>query len=247
MKSTTIIISVLFFLPQFIISQTINIHTTDGNTHQFNIAEIDSITFAVDNWELIFEDDFENIANGQYPEQNGWKNYYSGVDAYVSEEKASSGQKSFKLIGQPYWARVDFTDISYHKKIKYQAMIYIPTPTNSYPRLGLWNSNQPSQWGYYPIIRFEREIYKIYCFGAPSGEALYTEIGEWEPNKWYLVEAIVDFETNQLTVKLDGSLLKTVTITSPDDYNGFQLGVGGHDEPGQSVVYFDDVKIYKID
>ncbi|MBD3341195.1 MAG: hypothetical protein GF353_18965, partial [Candidatus Lokiarchaeota archaeon] len=25
-----------------------------------------------ENWELIFEDDFENIEIGQYPSQNGW-------------------------------------------------------------------------------------------------------------------------------------------------------------------------------
>lgn len=200
-----------------------------------------------ENWELIFEDDFENIENGQYPSQNGWENYYSGDDAYVTNERSSSGQKSLKLIGLPGWARVDAVDIPYYSKIKYEAMIYIPTPTNSYPRLGLWNSNKASEWGYYPIIRFERVINKIYCFGAPSGEVHYTEIGEWQPNRWYLIEAIVDFKTNKLTATIDGNILKTVNITSPKDYEQFHIGIGGHDEPGQSVVYFDDVKAFKVD
>ncbi|MBD3340453.1 MAG: T9SS type A sorting domain-containing protein [Candidatus Lokiarchaeota archaeon] len=249
MKKSIYIILILISLTGNIFSQIKNTNTVYENEHQVNVAEVDNINSSVseENWMLIFSDGFENVDNGQYPAQNGWENHYSGAGAYVTEERASSGEKSFKLIGEPNWARVDAVDIPYYDKLRYQAMIYIPSPTNSYPRLGLWNSSKPSQWADYPIIRFERVINKIYCFGAPSGGAPYTEIGDWQPDRWYRIEAIIDFGTNQLTTKLNGTELATLNITSPEDYTQFHLGIGGHSEPGQSVVYFDDVRIFKND
>jgi hypothetical protein len=51
------------------------------------------------NTEIIFFDDFENIDDGDYPEENGWINITSGKTAYVSTEQARSGVKSFRLEG----------------------------------------------------------------------------------------------------------------------------------------------------
>jgi hypothetical protein len=60
---------------------------------------------------LPFEDGFENIAVGDYPDENGWRNLFSGRNAYVSDEAAHSGSRSFRLESYSSWARTDYVSI----------------------------------------------------------------------------------------------------------------------------------------
>jgi hypothetical protein len=192
---------------------------------------------------LLFKDDFENITVGDYPDENGWTNVYSGVNSYVTDEIFCSGSKSFKLIGQPYWSRTEKVDIPNVPKIKYEAKVYIPAPANSYPHVGLFNPSL-STWGYmFPTIRFDRLIWKVFAYGVPNVERL--EIADWSPDQWYHVEVIADFSLKKMDIYLNGVLVREEEpLNNYSNYTSFHFATGGYNEPGNSVLFVDDVIIY---
>ena len=60
---------------------------------------------------IIFEDDFESYATGTLPTPN-WITRFSGYSAQVSEAVSISGTKSFELVSNPNWARVEAHKLS---------------------------------------------------------------------------------------------------------------------------------------
>lgn len=193
----------------------------------------------------IFKDDFESITTGDYPSENGWYNKYSGVDAYVTNERAYSGTKSFKLIGRPFWARTDTINIPKVTKIKYEFNAYIPSPANSYPSIGLHNPSL-STWGHMlPTIRFDREIWRIFAYGIPDER---VEIAQWSPDQWYHVEVTADFILKKAEIYVNKVLVKkNLTLNDYSDYTSFYVSTGGFNEPGNSILYIDDIIIYNLE
>lgn len=193
----------------------------------------------------IFKDDFESYNNGAYPSANGWYNKYSGVEAKVSNEKAYSGTKSFKLIGRPYWARTDMVNIPKSTKIRYEFKAYIPSPANSYPSVGIHNPGL-STWGHmFPTIRFDRGIWKVFSYGVPDER---VEIANWSPDQWYHVEVTADFTSKKANIKINGVFVKeNLTLNDYSNYTSFYVSTGGFNEPGNSTLYVDDIIIYNLE
>lgn len=199
-------------------------------------------------FKIILGDDFENISVGDYPDENGWRNLFSGVTSYVTDEISHSGDKCFKLVGRPYWARSEVLSIPNLAGIKYEANVYIPSPANSWPHVGLYKMGW-STWGWmFPTIRFDRVIWKIFAYGVPDPAYNRVEIADWSPDQWYHVEVIVDFYLKKMDTYINGILVsEELVINDYSDYNHFQFATGGYSDAGNSILYVDDVIIYSFE
>lgn len=82
-----------FLFTGFVFSQTLNIHKTDGTMNQFNISEIDSITFSTGNDSLIL---FDNFEDGDYTNNPTW------IDSSLGGGNISvvsvNGNYKFKIV-----------------------------------------------------------------------------------------------------------------------------------------------------
>jgi hypothetical protein len=198
---------------------------------------------------LLFQDGFENIASGDYPDENGWRNVYSGVESYVTDEKAFTGNRGFKLVGQPYWARTEMVPIPNVSHIRYEARLFIPSPANSYPHVGLFNPAL-STWGYqFPTVRFDRIEWNVYAYGLSYGvpdERL--DIGDFATDQWIHVEVDADFAARRMSVWINGTqAAESLVMNTRSDYTAFHFATGGYNEPGTSVLYVDDVAVYEVE
>jgi hypothetical protein len=201
--------------------------------------------------DVIFEDDFEDIAEGVYPSAHGWTNLFSGKTAYVSTEKAYSGNKSFRLEGYSSWARMDYVDISpLPGRISYEAAVYIVDASGG-REAGVGFMEGKGSYG---------RTWNHFFFSGGNITFHGTEsavLQKWEAGKWYKVRADIDFVSERADVYVDGELKAKDVPVYPrefyyDSYWGdVKLGKWGFttanfEAGGTNVVYFDAVKITEI-
>jgi hypothetical protein len=197
--------------------------------------------------DVIFFDDFENILEGDYPDENGWYNVTSGVTAYVSTDQACSGTRSFRLEGQPYWARCDVISVTPADTFYYEVCVYL-TPAARPAKVGFFQrfgSMVPS----FNAVFFKQDG-SLWFTGDPDTQLS----GLWSPNTWYEVRVKLDFNSLKGNVYINDELRGENLDIFPTEFeypsyghvilNKFGACAGGHAEVGNTVMYIDYVKIY---
>ncbi len=197
----------------------------------------------------IFCDDFENILDGDYPDENGWYNVTSGVSAYVSTEQACHGTKSFRLEGQPYWARCDVVSVTPADKFYYEVCVYLP-PAEGRARVGfyqLFGAQLPN----FNAVVFKQDG-TLWFSGDPETQLS----GLWSPDTWYKVRVELDFNCLKGNVYINDELRGENLDIFPTEFeypghghvilNQFGASCGGGDEVGNTVMYIDKVKIHSV-
>lgn len=207
---------------------------------------------------LPFEDDFENIAIGDYPNENGWTVLFSGKNSYVSDEKAKSGTRSFRLECYPSFSRTEYVPLpDIPDQMSYEVSVY-PDPTigHSGAMVGFVESfgNQGPVYNRFTIT----------CMDSSNGEVEFsqggvgwerTDIGNFTVGDWVNVRADLNFTTLTANLWLNGTLCVSDFPILPKEFDDSGYGhvvlnkwgatqynwLGG----GTGVIYFDDVRIYE--
>ncbi len=206
---------------------------------------------------LPFEDGFENIAVGDYPDENGWRNLFSGRSAYVSEEVAHSGRRSFRLESYSSWARTDYVSIPEIPDRLSCELSVLPDPNPDRPVcvgfVEAFGNLNPS-YNKFRIYSGDGSIGSVHFnpgFGLPGVELSNFNVGDW-----VTVKADYDFTNLVADLWLNGQLLATdVPIVPREFYDAdpryrrdvilskwgvLESNWGGG---GTGVIYIDDVRI----
>jgi hypothetical protein len=196
----------------------------------------------------IFADDFENIGIGIYPSANGWSYLFNGIDAYVSDEQAHSGSKSFKLIGSSSGARVEYVPFTQPDRSSYEVYAYPTSITGA--NAGGFAIASGSSGPIWNAVRFWKDGTIVFdpnppCPTDPSLIVLQT----YTSGKWYKVHVDLDYTTNTGDVYIDDVLKADDVGICPRELdspgyghvvlNQFALSAGGYSSAG--TVYYDDV------
>jgi hypothetical protein len=200
---------------------------------------------------LPFDDDFENIAVGNYPDENGWRMMTSGKTAYVSNVQAASGSRSFRLEGYANWSRCDYIQLNradIEEGVTYEVSVYLLDAPQEGAFIGFAQLHG-NMLPWYNSFTFSHNAMMHFRGEGPS-----VALGNWEPERWYRIRVEIDYTQLQADVYLDGALVGENIPTKPIEFDdGF-----GHNvldkfslitpnwSPWTSatdVVYFDDVRI----
>jgi len=244
MYKAILLISVILSINLF--PQTMNVYTSNGSVNQYNIAEIDSITFsATSNTVYIVNEDFESYEVGTFPYSGGWNLVYNGYGneyQYVSDSTSISGTKSLQLEGQTNWmanAQKEFSEtpeiIFYEvyvktKKLAGSVMNYAEAAVALYnPNIGTWGTAYAEV-----TFRYDEKIW----FGYNN-----VELQNWLPDTWYKVKVKYD-QVNKtgdvwINDELKASNVDFSNLTGT--YDSIEL-VSGNDTHTRS--WFDDVKVW---
>jgi len=199
-------------------------------------------------------DDFENIAIGDYPDENGWKTMFSGKSAYVTDEKAHSGSKSFRLESFPNWSRTEYLTLpGLGDQFTCQVSVYVDT-----------NAGRSSRVGFPHASGGENPIYNTFSINSDDGHtgsvhfwgdvsAPSVKIANFAVGSWVTVRADFDFANLTADLWVDGVLAAPDVPIQPREFDDPSYGhvvlnkwgvseynwAGG----GTGVMYIDDVCI----
>jgi subtilase family serine protease len=201
---------------------------------------------------ILFSDDFENIVNGDYPNENGWKNMFSGVTAYVSTNKAYDGSKSFRLEAYPNWARADYIKLaSIPDQLSYEAAVYVDDISRGVV-IGFsiskgsyvydFNYMTFDKSGYIKFVGLDNEIYQIQ---------------QYQSKTWYKIRVDLDYKACTVDVYLNDLLKVTDYNIWPKDFyysqcgdvylDNFAIRMRNFEGSGTGIAFFDDIKLYEIE
>ena len=194
---------------------------------------------------LPFEDGFENIAVGDYPDENGWQMLFSGKDAYVSDAVAHTGTKSFRLDSNPNWARMDYVYLEeVPDQLTCEVSIYVD-PTEGKGALA----------GFMEGVGNEGPTWNKFSVSAIPGQVYFDSVymGEYTPGTWCTLRADLDFVNLTADLWLDGSLVVEDAVIYPKEFddptyghivlNKWGVVSSNYTIGSTNVVYFDDVSI----
>lgn len=205
---------------------------------------------------LPFEDGFENIAIGDYPDENGWQNLFSGVSAYVSDQAAHSGSRSFRLESYSTWSRTDYVSLpELPDRLSYEVSVY---PDPAPPIRAMWIGFPEAFGNQGPFYnRFNIQVSDgsagtvVFTKGVPGSQ--YIDVGEFTVGDWVTVRADLDFTSLTANLWLNGELAVTNVAITPKEFEhtGFghvTLSKFGATEynwsgGGTGVFYIDDVSL----
>jgi len=185
--------------------------------------------------EWLFEDGFENIADGTYPSENGWYNVFNGLSAYVSSDRAKDGSKSFRQQSSGY-CRCDGVSIDMPDKLVYSVDLLIDTATTNGVRLSF--SEKISEHNSYDmnLLNFNCETWELTARGAKGTSGQYLR--DFETGIWYHVDVFLDFTVNTMDVYVDGILEVAGLPAEPrTTTNVFALSTA------DCVAFFDNVRL----
>ena len=198
---------------------------------------------------LPFEDGFEGVAVGDYPDETGWQMMFSGQDAYVSDDVAYSGAHSFRLESLSGWARHDYVQlVEIPDYLTYEACVYVAPGGREEGVVGFLEAfgSQGPAWnkvvvdGQNGYVRFE---------GVDS-----TVVDSYTAGTWCVVRVDLDYVALQARVWVNGSIVAEGLAIQPKefDYPGYgyvvldKFGlIAGYGPDTTAVVYFDDVAAYE--
>ena len=238
----------------------VSVSATDlaGNTG--TDSTLDELTIDTTAPTDIFFDDFENIAIGDYPDENGWEVLFSGKSAYVSDAVAHTGTKSFRLESYSTWSRTDYVSFpELPDRLSYEVSIY-PDPTP--PIRAMWIGFPEAFGNQGPFYnRFNIHVSDgsagtvVFTKGVPGSQ--YIDVGEFTVGDWVTVRADLDFTSLTANLWLNGELAVTNVAITPKEFEhtGFghvTLSKFGATEynwsgGGSGVFYIDDVRIYETE
>ncbi|HWR26924.1 MAG TPA: PKD domain-containing protein, partial [Candidatus Thermoplasmatota archaeon] len=223
----------------------LEVRDDDGSTD----SDLATVIITTGETILPFYDDFENIANGDYPSANGWQNMYSGANAFVSTDAAYSGAKSFCLQAYSDWARTDYVQINPPEKLSYECYIKVIDSSQ-----GAAIGFSIDAGSYNPRFNCVRFVYdgNIY-FTKDYFEGPNTFIQTYSANEWYKVKVDLEYSTNKATIFINDVQKATDVDIYPRSFTHYQWGsvtldkfafaLDNFDGGDVSTVYFDDVRI----
>ena len=207
--------------------------------------------------ELPFYDGFENISVGDYPDENGWQNMFSGRTAYVSDVMAHTGTNSFRLESYPTWSRTDYVELPELPDLfSYEISVY---PDANPPVRAVWIGfpeafgNQGPVYNRFGINVWDGSVGEVtFTTGIPYDP--YINVGEFTVGTWVTVRADLDFTSLTADLWLNGELAVTDVEITPKEFHhpGFgevTLNKFGATEynwtsgAGTGVIYIDDVSL----
>ena len=244
MKNLILFMIVSLSISTHIFAQKIIIHAQTG-TNEYNLADIDSITFSVGTLgELVWEEDFESYTAGSFPsawtpDANATDNSTNYVDNTVSYE----GTKSLRLFGSigGCWGA-----LTYH-------------PLNVFPpyeiEVVVRNGNDPLS-GCHPE-RADIHIRQGTSWTNPSrGFVLFkgdgtivasgTPLGTYTTETWYTVKVRYERPSSsevKLSYWINGIYKGSETfapIDAEDQITNFELTVQ------EGTAWFDAVRVYQL-
>ena len=200
---------------------------------------------------LPFVDDFENIAVGDYPDENGWEVLFSGKSAYVSDATAHTGTKSFRLDSNPNWAHMDYVYLEeVPDRLTCEVSIYVD-PTYGVSAIAGFMTGHGSSgptWNRISVLGYKGEVY---FGGVPMIEDVY--LATYTPGTWCTVKVNYDFVSLTADVWLDGVLTAEGLQIKPKEFdqppyghiilNKWGVVSNNYRSGSTNVVYFDDVRI----
>lgn len=134
----------------------------------------------------IFSDDFESYNSNTHPSAN-WLTQFSGSSAQVIEGIAHSGSKSFQLISQPNWARVEAHSLtSIPAEVAFEAWVYIQQVDRG-AQIGFGKKISQNSYNAYNAVTFGND--NVIYFNGAASYALQS----WSPQSWYHIKVLCNF------------------------------------------------------
>jgi len=203
---------------------------------------------------LMFEDGFESIAVGDYPDKNGWQNLFSRKTAIVSNDRAHSGSKSLRLESRANRSRTDYVPLpEIPDRLTYEASVYAdPIPGRS-AFIGFVESfgNMGPVYLNFSVWSGDGSVGKVLFHRIPNQP--YMELTKFQVGTWVTVRADLDFASHKANLWVHGELIARNVAIAPkefDDpsYGHVVLGKFGVTETnwaggGTGMIYVDDVRI----
>ena len=249
LKNILFTFAIILFTSTLGITQTLNIHTTDGNVHPYNLADIDSITFLpVDTTvTYLIKDDFESYTAGTFPLSGGWILKYNGAGSsyqVVTDTMYHSGNKSMQLKGQPGWSAKMYSTLSSTPDLIYfESWVKSPTNLGIYDDRGDIRFENPNEgtWGTrYAGVKFDNLNGNIVCYIGNND----STVEAYNTDQWYKFKLKFDV-TNQSIDFWINDILKVQNLNGTLSSAGYtSLALGANH--GHSIYYFDDIKVWYI-
>jgi len=203
--------------------------------------------------ELPFYDAFEGYQVGM--ESPGpWQTLFDGVSATVSDDWARSGDRSLRVEGRPYWARMEYVKLaSLTDLLSYGATVYLQSGTPDV-KIGFMFRHPTQPLGYV------ENSFRFYPDGTLTWLAKDTqvEICNFGVGDILRLRADIDASTESADVYVfnlnTGDWYYKLDVPAwPHRMHAYwgsdvvldQFGVsaGGHEGPLNTVVYVDDVLV----
>ncbi|APF16883.1 Laminin G sub domain 2 [Caldithrix abyssi DSM 13497] len=230
----------ILFSTSLSLAQTLNIHTTDGNVHSYNLMDIDSITFNVGETPtqgLIAYYPFNGNANDE--SGNGNNGIVSG--AVLDTNRLGIQDKSYRFDGIDDYIKIPPIDLGNTRTIS----VWTKTTITDTSQSIIFRGNV--YWGAYYFYLYITETGEYQYGHLPNGVRVTSDVVVAD-NKWHHLVTTWDGSTCNLYV--DGELIKTEPYTQfPNGRYNDDVYIGTAHHNNDSLVKFfrgniDDVRIY---
>lgn len=189
---------------------------------------------------LLLNDDFESYRTGTFPSQNGWYQVYSGANgAVISETVSHSGRKSIRLQGRNLWSNVVLNQNTYFSNnydyVGFECYIYL---TGNQGEIAFYDP-YPIWGGYYGRVLFDDGYIKVTNLNQE------VALQRYNLNRWYKVNVVLG-KDGDYCVGIDDQYYGKFRSRVSNEHSIFESAftiVSGH---AGSVIYFDDVKVWKF-
>jgi len=203
---------------------------------------------------LPLHDGFENVPVGYYPNVNGWRTWYSGVTAYVSNRAAFTGTRSFRLQSNPSWSRCDYVGLDQvPNRLSYQASVLADPVRGREAWVGLAGAvgYQMAFRNHFAIRNETGLAGTVYFKGL--GILPPVLLGWFEVGRWVTVRADLDFARQTADLWLDGNLVAEGVPIEPKGFydpgwgyvvlDRFAAAECNWPGGGTGLIYVDDVSL----
>lgn len=234
MKNVTLFILV-FLLTQFAFSQTMTVYKKDATTANFQLSQIDSITFSSTPLNAIYYDDFESYQLDSFP--SGWVSTGEKNQVSISNSAYHSPSKSLKISGiggnaGGYRSIATFPDTTFIE-------LWIKSPSNLTTADTGWVAfGIRFYWAINLVAKDSSVRLTDYYTGTGPG----TTFGHFQPGSWYRIKVKFDKINNQVTCWInDVLMIQNAPISPyPSGTLDFNFGIAYL----QKESYFDDLIIW---
>jgi hypothetical protein len=201
---------------------------------------------------LLFEEGFESVPNGAYPDADGWAVLVVGKSAYVTQAAANSGLGSFRLDSWPWSARVDCITLdALPDHLSYQTSLCADG-------LNGW-SGRAGMMSIYSMFDRTGPMWDYFLLDAKAGRIKFqgqnsVDLGPCVRGQWYKVQADLDFESLTADLWVNDVLVAEDVPITPREFQHSLWGTivldkWGVSSPSSStfsnVVYFDDIALWE--
>jgi hypothetical protein len=242
MKKVHLIVLILMGTTYFVFPQaTMDVHTDDSMVHQFNLSDIDSITFSMQQDSVIWFEDFEDDLPGQFPSPN-WS-YTGNSNINVVNTISAIGQHSLKIAGSigGSWEAIACRTMEVNTSNGFNIRFYIRISSDHQQGGHSWTGGSSMQttcnWATQQgvgIIGFDYNS----VINSRIGN-----LGNYSYDTWYKVKmkyVRIDANTVDLTYWIDNVLIGNAivsTATYEDGLTVFEFS------SGDGTIWVDEIEV----